>query len=1181
MAEDTIVFVDHQSNKKERDEQVENNNQDQDPLFVFLKDFRSSSTCPILFHQDTLYNILSKIIHSVNGIQYLNHLVLSSTMVHLNPLKTMKFVSYFHSSLQHLDLSGNKLSTIEGIEECIHLKTLNLAQNYIRKIKGMENLSCLMKLDLGGNYITRIPQDMAMWLVALEELDLSGNNISIINDLVQLKRLGNLHICHFTGNPCAKVPSYRYFVVFHLVSVEILDRVLISMKERKLGRQRYGVSMEEDVLEERSVDDLKLQSQVMESRKLITENLKLRRELEVKDQLLNNKSSEWTKATGQLLSLQQDIAMMKLDSPNHNNNNSKEMTIQHLMDTVRRTMIKLNPEIETFNQYQVIQDSRRDDCRIKNRMINLLHPDEMEDTRQMLRMEIEHMSNNSTCSEKLTQRGETTVRIREISNVLNDLPKQRQVIDYSVNAEEMEQTFKGVLNYPIQQFEGENLQNFNSRLSTRYERLLEQLEFEQYKNGQTFPSSSSNSNSNSSSFISSVQPTLKVTNHYEKEIMADEHKNGANTLEEKAVDVISSSLPLKDCSTSSNNTTNANTIMPVDVEEKAVDVITSIPLKDCSTRGNNTDTIEEEQANCKNERNHTDSSPIQTNATGSRYQSQYQLGTIDKILFNASLEESTINTASHSRVNSADKREFESHLLLAFKKLDFYRNSEVVDLDTGIQIDAFGTLNGRLNVSIVSARNIPITQQVSDPGRCFIALHVNEKAKSVYQPGTTVPILYEYRSSSKENSRYPQWNEDVPVDMGPIGCIVEAEGDREAVLVVSLMQHNKRSHHVEIGRTEIALSSLVDQKLHDDWHTLRNTSCASIRLRCRLKFSRTEKLQRKIDTMVCRYIEKFGELPNCVELVGETCTKRINVEESVVAIEPFAADDSDNGDRVEAVQDAEIQVSPPLPFATSSPTHPPVIQNIWHTLCKDSQIIGGVTTSSNATCKTDTLEKIVKGIEFQSVNKIVNKQNSTGANTNSDSQEPLVVRKQNAPALSISRSIQSRPNAKNLKFQKNRRSIVSMPLSPVNHIFRNENSFTNSPSARKCHPHGCYFDQDSPHHPMHISNTITTPSKKQKKQRVTRPRKPLSPGVQLGKKKMTSLAKQYHDQYQRNCSFLQLEVEPPQGIINMNIFKSNLRKKVKQHHTSLEEVFSSSTNRRLGIGNEQSELFKQIYRRMD
>uniref|UniRef100_A0A2K5D890 Uncharacterized protein n=1 Tax=Aotus nancymaae TaxID=37293 RepID=A0A2K5D890_AOTNA len=88
----------------------------------------------------------------------------------------------FLDNLVHLDLSYNKLSSLEGLHTKLgNIKTLNLAGNLLESLSGLHKLNSLVNLDLRDN---RIEQMEEVWsigsLLCLEHMFLLNNPLSII-----------------------------------------------------------------------------------------------------------------------------------------------------------------------------------------------------------------------------------------------------------------------------------------------------------------------------------------------------------------------------------------------------------------------------------------------------------------------------------------------------------------------------------------------------------------------------------------------------------------------------------------------------------------------------------------------------------------------------------------------------------------------------------------------------------------------------------------------------------------------------------------------------------------------------------------------------------------------------------------------------------------------------------------
>lgn len=102
-----------------------------------------------------------------------------------NAIKNLNF-------LEILNLGGNKISGIKGLENLVNLKELNLMSNSISEIKGLENIIDLEVLGLSFNRITEIKG--LENLRNLKTLDLMNNQISEIKGLQTLTNLEDLNL---------------------------------------------------------------------------------------------------------------------------------------------------------------------------------------------------------------------------------------------------------------------------------------------------------------------------------------------------------------------------------------------------------------------------------------------------------------------------------------------------------------------------------------------------------------------------------------------------------------------------------------------------------------------------------------------------------------------------------------------------------------------------------------------------------------------------------------------------------------------------------------------------------------------------------------------------------------------------------------------------------------------------
>lgn len=97
-------------------------------------------------------------------------------------------------NLELLDLSGSRISRLQGLEHLPHLRSLNLGGNLLDTVSGLESLGQLVELDLSGNRLEVFPAGIDR-LTHLTSLDLAFNQLSELPErLGSLSALENLQL---------------------------------------------------------------------------------------------------------------------------------------------------------------------------------------------------------------------------------------------------------------------------------------------------------------------------------------------------------------------------------------------------------------------------------------------------------------------------------------------------------------------------------------------------------------------------------------------------------------------------------------------------------------------------------------------------------------------------------------------------------------------------------------------------------------------------------------------------------------------------------------------------------------------------------------------------------------------------------------------------------------------------
>uniref|UniRef100_S4RS97 Leucine rich repeat containing 72 n=1 Tax=Petromyzon marinus TaxID=7757 RepID=S4RS97_PETMA len=140
-----------------------------------------------------------------------NELCLShKSLTHLSDL------SRFHN-LNYLWLNGNKLKTANFLKTNYRLTELYLNNNKLKDITGcLFHLSCLQTLLLNNNQLT-----------------------SLENTLMEFRRMTCLLTLNLFHNPLSQELTYRTTVIYHIQSLQLLDRCEVKEEERAEASRHF------------------------------------------------------------------------------------------------------------------------------------------------------------------------------------------------------------------------------------------------------------------------------------------------------------------------------------------------------------------------------------------------------------------------------------------------------------------------------------------------------------------------------------------------------------------------------------------------------------------------------------------------------------------------------------------------------------------------------------------------------------------------------------------------------------------------------------------------------------------------------------------------------------------------------------------------------------------------------
>ncbi|KAJ3302314.1 Leucine-rich repeat-containing protein 23 [Kappamyces sp. JEL0829] len=131
--------------------------------------------------------------------------------------------------LVHLELRANKLKSAPARLAAPKLQRLYLAANEISTVS-LGDLTALQVLNLRGNKIETL--DGLDKLENLTYLNLRSNKIENQDELVKLQKNTKLRVVVFTDNPIAAIDNYRIDMITKLPKLDRIDKEPVSQEER-------------------------------------------------------------------------------------------------------------------------------------------------------------------------------------------------------------------------------------------------------------------------------------------------------------------------------------------------------------------------------------------------------------------------------------------------------------------------------------------------------------------------------------------------------------------------------------------------------------------------------------------------------------------------------------------------------------------------------------------------------------------------------------------------------------------------------------------------------------------------------------------------------------------------------------------------------------------------------------
>lgn len=145
---------------------------------------------------------------TVEGIDPHKWLLLTDVDVSSNQITQIDDSVALAPNIEKLNISCNKLSSVQSLTKLPHLVSLNLSNNLFNTLENMHTkLGNVIDLDMSQNNLSSLKGLSKLY--SLASLNVSTNNLCEISEVSHISRLPCLETLIITGNPVATIVDYR------------------------------------------------------------------------------------------------------------------------------------------------------------------------------------------------------------------------------------------------------------------------------------------------------------------------------------------------------------------------------------------------------------------------------------------------------------------------------------------------------------------------------------------------------------------------------------------------------------------------------------------------------------------------------------------------------------------------------------------------------------------------------------------------------------------------------------------------------------------------------------------------------------------------------------------------------------------------------------------------------------
>ncbi|RKP01063.1 hypothetical protein CXG81DRAFT_19107 [Caulochytrium protostelioides] len=149
--------------------------------------------------------------------------------------------------LTHADLQLNRLTSIDVLGDHPHLSRLSIDENVVSEVCRLPPSLKFLSARSNGLSAIRLGHPAN----ALSELYLGDNAFNNFSDVLPWKSWPRLVILDLAENDVITLPNYRFFLIFHLVTLKVLDGLTISRSEQESGQELFKGRLTIELLEQK------------------------------------------------------------------------------------------------------------------------------------------------------------------------------------------------------------------------------------------------------------------------------------------------------------------------------------------------------------------------------------------------------------------------------------------------------------------------------------------------------------------------------------------------------------------------------------------------------------------------------------------------------------------------------------------------------------------------------------------------------------------------------------------------------------------------------------------------------------------------------------------------------------------------------------------------------------------